>query len=119
MTRSPISPAALLVKVTARMESGATFFSLDQPGDAVGDDAGFARSGAGQDEQRAFGGFNGGALFGIQIGEERMQRRRVLRDRSGFRDTLINRCRSWIQFIVSEIACAKSTQRAIAMASRL
>ena len=34
-TRSAISAEALLVKVTARMESGATPFSLDEPGDAV------------------------------------------------------------------------------------
>ena len=52
---------------------GRDVFLLDEPGDAVGDDAGFARSGAGEDEQRAFGGFNGGALFGIEMVEERMQ----------------------------------------------
>ena len=45
----------------------------DEPGDAVGDDAGLARSGAGEDEQRAFGGLDRGALFGIEMGEERMQ----------------------------------------------
>ena len=52
---------------------GRDAFFLDQPGDAAGDDAGLARAGAGQDEQRALGGFDGGALFGIQIGEERLQ----------------------------------------------
>ena len=53
---------------------GGNAFFADQPGDAAGDDAGFAGAGAGQDEQRAVGGFDGGALFGIQIGEERRQR---------------------------------------------
>ena len=45
----------------------------DQPRDAAGDDAGFARAGAGKDQQRAFGGLNGGALFGVQIVDERLQ----------------------------------------------
>ena len=52
---------------------GRDVFLLDEPGDAMGDDAGFARAGAGEDEQGAFGGFDGGALFGIEIVEERMQ----------------------------------------------
>ncbi len=45
---------------------------LNEPGDSAGDDAGLARAGAGKDEQRALGGFNSSALFGIQIGEERL-----------------------------------------------
>ena len=45
---------------------------LDEPGDAAGDDAGLSGAGAGEDEQGAFGGFNGGALFGIQIVDERL-----------------------------------------------
>ena len=52
---------------------GRDAFLADEPGDAVGDDAGFARSGAGKDEQRTFGGFDRGALFGIQIVEELLQ----------------------------------------------
>ena len=52
---------------------GRDAFLADQPGDAAGDDAGLARAGAGQDEQRALGGLDGGALFGIQIGEQRLQ----------------------------------------------
>ena len=72
-TRSAISLAALLVKVTARMESGRDALFADEPGDAAGDDAGFARAGSGQDEQGALGGLDGGALFGIQIVEERLQ----------------------------------------------
>ena len=47
----------------------------DEPGNAVRDDAGFARAGAGQDEQRALGGLDRGALFGIEMSKERMQGR--------------------------------------------
>ena len=32
----------------------------------------FAGAGTGEDEQGAFGGFNGGTLFGIQIVDERL-----------------------------------------------
>ena len=46
---------------------------LNEPGDAVRDDAGFARTGAGQNKYGPFNGFDGSALFGIEIGEERMQ----------------------------------------------
>jgi len=46
---------------------------LDQPGDAVRDHAGLARSSTRQDEQRAVGGLDCSALFGIEMGEERMQ----------------------------------------------
>ncbi len=52
---------------------GRDVFLADEPGDAMRDDAGFARSGAGQDEQRAFGSLHRGALFGIQMFEERLQ----------------------------------------------
>ena len=52
---------------------GRDVFLLDEPGDAMGDDAGFAGSGAGEDEQGAFGGLDSGTLFGIEMGEERMQ----------------------------------------------
>ena len=48
-------------------------FLADQPGDAAGDDAGLARAGSGEDQQGAFGGLDGGALFGIQVGELRRQ----------------------------------------------
>ena len=51
---------------------GGDAFFADEPGDAAGDDAGFARAGAGEDEQGAFGGLDGGALFGIQIVDERL-----------------------------------------------
>jgi hypothetical protein len=49
-----------------------TFFA-DEPGDAAGDDAGLARAGSGKDKQGSLGGLNGGALFGIQVGELRLQ----------------------------------------------
>ena len=52
---------------------GRDAFFADEPGDAAGDDAGFARAGSGQDEQGAFSGLDGGALFGIQIVDERLQ----------------------------------------------
>ena len=48
-------------------------FFADEPGDAAGDDAGLARAGTGKDEQWSLGGLDGGALFGIQIGELRRQ----------------------------------------------
>ncbi len=52
-TRSFISPAALLVKVTAKIRSGATPCLIDQPGDAHREDAGLARAGAGHHQQGA------------------------------------------------------------------
>jgi hypothetical protein len=72
-TRSAISLAALLVKGDGQDGVGRDVFLVDEPGDAVRDDAGFARSGAGKDEQRAFGSFDSGALFGIQMVEELLQ----------------------------------------------
>jgi hypothetical protein len=48
---------------------GRDAFLGDEPGDAAGDDAGLARAGSGQNEQGAFSGLDGGALFRIQIGE--------------------------------------------------
>ena len=44
----------------------------NEPCDAAGDDAGLSGAGAGEDEQGAFGGFNGSTLFGIQIVDERL-----------------------------------------------
>jgi hypothetical protein len=52
---------------------GRDVFLLDEPGDAMGDDASFAGSGACEDEQGAFGSFNGGALFGIEMVEKGVQ----------------------------------------------
>ena len=72
-TRSAISAGGLVGKCDGENRIGRDPFFLDQPGDAAGDDARLARAGAGQDQQRPFGGFNGGALFGIQIFDERRQ----------------------------------------------
>ena len=48
-------------------------FFVDEPRDAAGDDARLARAGSGQDQQRTFRRLHGGALFGIQIVDERLQ----------------------------------------------
>jgi len=45
----------------------------DQPGDAARNDTCFSRARPGKDEQRAFSGLDGGALFGIQFVDERLQ----------------------------------------------
>ena len=57
-TRSLISAAALLVKVTARIAAAGTPMA-SRPGDAVGDHPGLAAAGAGEHEQRPFGGGDG------------------------------------------------------------
>jgi len=44
---------------------------LDQIGDAVGDDAGFAAARAGEDEHRALSGFDGLALLRVELIEKR------------------------------------------------
>jgi len=46
----------------------------DEPCDAAGDDAGLARACPGEDQQWAISGLDGGALFGIQVVGERLQR---------------------------------------------
>ena len=43
---------------------------LDQVGDAVGDDARFAAARAGEDQHRAFGGFDGLALLRVELIEK-------------------------------------------------
>ena len=55
---------------------GRDVFLLDEPGDAMGDNAGFAGAGSCEDEQGALGGFDSGALFGIEIGEKGVQSER-------------------------------------------
>ncbi len=52
---------------------GRDAFFLNQPCNPAGDDAGFARAGSGQNEQRALGSLDGGALFRIQIVDQRRQ----------------------------------------------
>jgi len=44
---------------------------LDEIGDAVGNDAGLAAAGAGEDQHRALGGFDGFALLRVQLVEKR------------------------------------------------
>src|SRR5579872_5811853 len=51
---------------------------IDQPGDAMGDDAGFARSSAGQNQHRSVDGFDRLALLGVQFVEEMLQEVRPL-----------------------------------------
>ena len=70
-TRSRISPAALLVKVIARTLARRHAAGRQQVGDAAGDDAGLARAGAGEDQQRAALVGDRLALGGIQVIESR------------------------------------------------
>jgi hypothetical protein len=81
-TRSPISLAALLVKVTARMESGATPFSRISQAMRLVMTRVLPEPAPGQNQQRAFGGLDGGALFGIQVVEERLHGRKSRREGS-------------------------------------
>ena len=67
--RSFITPAALLVKVTARIAL-AWHALFDQMRDAIGDDARLAGAGAGQHEQRAFGRQHSFALAFVQFVEQ-------------------------------------------------
>ena len=63
---SRISPAALLVKVTARIAAGGHAVGGDEMRDAVRDHAGFAAAGAGQNQQRPFDVGNSFALLGVE-----------------------------------------------------
>ena len=69
--RAFISPAALLVKVTARIASEGTPLLADQVGDAVGDHARLAAARAGQDEHRALRGQHGLALLRSRFEDRR------------------------------------------------
>ena len=69
--RAFISPAALLVNVTARIASEGDALVQDQVGDAVGDDAGLAAARAGQDQDGAVGGQHRLALLRVQPLEQR------------------------------------------------
>ena len=73
--RAFISPAALLVKVTARMASEGTPSLQDQVGDAVRDHARLAAARAGQDQHGPFGGQHGLALLGVQARRGRRRTR--------------------------------------------
>ena len=67
-TRSFISRAALLVKVTATMFWALDAAVLDQVGDLAGDHAGLAGAGAGQHQQGAVDVVHGFLLSGIESG---------------------------------------------------
>ncbi len=69
-TRSAISLAALLVKVTARMESAGDAALFDEVGDAVGDDARLARACAGEQQHGAVDGLDAFALLRIHVVEK-------------------------------------------------
>ena len=62
-TRSFISPAALLVKVIARICAGVHVARGEQVGDPVGQHPGLARTGAGDDQQRRALVDDGGPLL--------------------------------------------------------
>ena len=66
MIRSRSSAAARLVKVTARIRHGGDVLDADEVGDPVGQDAGLARAGPGQDEQRALGRRDGARLLRVE-----------------------------------------------------
>ena len=68
-TRSRISRAALLVKVTASTWFGIGAAGQQDVGEAGGQDTGLAGAGAGQHQQRAVHGFHRFALLGVQAGE--------------------------------------------------
>ena len=68
-TRSFISRAALLVKVTARISRGLRAAEIEDVGDAGGEHAGFAGSGAGQHQHRPVQRFHRLALLGVEVGE--------------------------------------------------
>ena len=70
-TRSRISPAALLVKVIARIPSGRDAVP-DQVGDPVGDDAGLAAPRPGEDEERTLDVGDGLPLGRVEEVEDRV-----------------------------------------------
>ncbi len=77
-TRSFISPAALLVKVIARISPGCDAALGEQVGDAAGQHPGLAGAGAGDDEQRATCVDDGSALLRVQALEESGHRLSIL-----------------------------------------
>ena len=68
-TRSRISRAALLVKVTASTWPGDGAAGQQDMGEAGGQDAGLAGARAGQHQQRPVDGFDRFALLGVQAGQ--------------------------------------------------
>ena len=70
-TRSRISPAALLVKVTARIELRPDSLFGDQVGSAGDDDPGLAAARPGQNQQWPLGVLYSLALLWVQRGKQR------------------------------------------------
>ena len=75
---SSISFAALLVNVTARIDSGAACPVREQPCDARRQHARLAAAGAGEDQRGRVRQRDGGELLGIEIGEERRSHCRAM-----------------------------------------
>jgi len=68
------------VKVTARIESGATPFFLDQISNPVSNDTRLPRPGSGEDQHRPLRSLHGGALFRIQLFDKMLQEVRIRRE---------------------------------------
>ena len=66
MIRSRSSAAARFVNVTARIRHGGDALDADQVGDPVGQDAGLAGAGTGQDEERTLGRRDGAGLLRVE-----------------------------------------------------
>ena len=79
-SRERSSPAARAVKVTASSCPGGTAPVRDRVGDAVGDRAGLAGAGAGQDAHRAADGHRRRPLLGVEPGQHPRRSRRPLSD---------------------------------------
>ena len=69
-TRSRISPAGLVRERHRENLVGLGVAIADEIRDSAGDDAGLARPGAGEDQQRPLGMKDRGALFGVERVEE-------------------------------------------------
>ena len=65
--------AGLVGKGDGQDGVGGNAFFADQPGNAAGNHAGLAGTGSGKNQQGTFRGLDGGALFGIQFGNELLQ----------------------------------------------
>ncbi len=69
--RRSISLAALLVNVTASIDSGLAWPGRQQPGDPRREHARLAAAGAGEDQRRPVRQRDRGELFRIEVGEKR------------------------------------------------
>ena len=69
----PHLTGGLVRKGNGQNRIGRYAFLLNEPSYAAGDDAGFAGPRPGQNQERPLSSLNRGSLFGIQVGEERLQ----------------------------------------------